>query len=1245
MAVRSTAETRAANDTADHDAAALRIIRDSGLVLGDWYREVYPELAGEADPAAHYARQGWQEGRRPNPYFDTAWYLEQNADVRGSGGNPLRHYIAHGDAEGRHPSLCFDPAWYRQVQGLGAEVPALAHYLARRRSGTVSPIPEFDVAFYLETYPDVAVAKVDPFEHFLAHGFKESRNPAPGFDTRFYRRRYLRDAPDVNPLLHYLAHRGQPGIHPRKPETEGTIPAQVRRFTRPGPDFEEFHPLPATAERRARVLAYYLPQFHPVPQNDAWWGRGFTEWTNLPRALPRFVGHYQPRVPRDLGHYTLAGTETLRRQIGMALGAGLSGFVFYFYWFNGARLLDAPTEAFLADATLDFPFCLMWTNENWTRRWDGADDDVLIAQHYRETDDGALIADFARHFADPRYIRLDGRPLLMIYRPGLIPDAPATIARWRERFRAQCGEDPVLVMAQGFGDTDPRPFGLDGAVEFPPHKVCAGLPPRNQGLEWLDPDASCLVFDYADVAASALAEPAPDFPLIKAAFPGWDNDARREGHGMVVHGATPAAYQAWLATLVERARAAPFMGEALVCINAWNEWAEGAYLEPDLHFGAAFLNATARAISGRMPIADRGKLLLIGHDAHRHGAQTLLLALARQMRRAHGIAVEIVLLDAGPMAAEYAAAAPFCVAPTEEALAAQLAAARDRGFRAALVNTSAAGRAVPMLARLGIAPVLLVHELPRLIAEKSLLPQARAGALAARHIVFPAPFVAERFLALTGADPARAAILPQGAYRQIDTLPADRAAIRAELGVKGDAVLALGIGFADLRKGFDLFLQLWRTLHRRGANAHLAWAGGMEQALVTYLADEMKAAGATGTFHHLGFRDDIPALLAAADVFVLPSREDPLPSVALEAISAGLPVIAFAGTGGIPDLIARHEAGAAVPLGDLDAMADAILRHAPPKPAERARLAALARAEFRFDAYAARLASLATPGLLDISVAVPNYNYAAHLPARLGSIFGQTHPVREVIVLDDASTDDSLAVAAATAGEWGRAIRIVANETNAGSVFRQWQRAAETAEGAYLWIAEADDSSDPRFLETLVEALARAPDALLAFTDSQPIGADGAPLGPDYKSYYSEVEPGALAIDGTWPADAFARRFLAERNLILNVSAVLWRRAALLEALERCRTDLADLRLAGDWRLYLELLAGAPGTVVYAAAPLNRHRRHAASVTHALDPARHLQEIALVQGVAAERLSLPSAQRDRQQRYLRALAIQLGAVR
>jgi len=1228
-------------------AVRMAVLARSGLFDRDHYLATSPDIAAAGvDPFAHFYDHGFTEGRWPNPYFDPAFYLAQNPDVAAEGINPLFHYAVHGDAEGRKPCPFFDPAWYRERHGLAAEENALAHWLRHRSSGRFSPMPEFDVEFYLGRNPDVAAAGVDPFEHFLLQGYKEGRDPSPAFDVRFYAQRYLRGDLSENPFLHWLARRHEPGVHGRMPEDEASVPREVKRFTRPGPDFEEFRPLPAEAARRVKLLAYYLPQFHAFEQNDAWWGRGFTEWTNVPRGLPRFRGHYQPRVPRDLGFYTLDGNEVFRRQVEMAKAGGVHGFVFYWYWFNGTRLMDRPVERFLADRTIDMPFCLMWANENWTRRWDGAENEVLISQDYRPDDDARMVEEFARHFRDPRYIRIGGRPVLMVYRPALIPQPKSTIARWRHLFREAHGEDPLLVMAQGFGDTDPRPHGLDGAIEFPPHKLTQAMPPIATGLDILDPDFTGKVYRYEEVARVSVEEPAPDYPLIKTAVPSWDNDARRQGNGLVITGSTPAAYEAWLARLIEHAGRHPFHGEAIVCVNAWNEWCEGAYLEPDLHFGAAYLNATGRAVTGQTRRGEEAqpRLLLVGHDAFPGGAQQLLLSIGATLRRAHGVEVEFLLLAGGAMEAAYRRVAPTGVV-SGAALTARIGALAARGFRHAIVNTSAAGPAVAALKAAGIGATLLVHELPRLIREKHLADAARTGLAAARRIVFPAPFVRDEMLALAGmAADERCTIRPQGIYKDL-AAPADaRARLRAELGLEEGDALLLGIGYADMRKGFDLFLQLWRLLRWRGRRrVHACWLGAMDPALEGWLAEEITAARATGTFHMPGRRDDVGAFLRAADAFALTSREDPFPSVALEALAAGLPVAAFDRSGGIPGLLAESAAGAVVPQGDVTAMAEAVsaLLAADDAGKRRARRR-LAVQRFAWRPYVQDLLAEAVPELPAVSVAVPNYNYARYMPERLGSVFAQSLPVREVIVLDDRSTDDSLAVIPEIARRHGRDIRLVPSEVNSGSVFAQWRKAAELAEGEFLWIAEADDLSDPDFLLRATAALKADPAIAFAFTDSRTIHADGSAMWPDYKGYYATLGAGALQRSEVFDAADFVRRFLAVKNLVLNVSAVVWRRDALLRALDACGEELRGFRMAGDWRLYLEALAAPGARIAYEAAPLNVHRRHAQSVTHALDADRHVAEIARCHAFAQH--AFPAADAAAAQRaYLAEVAAQLGA--
>ena len=1226
-----------------HDDAALLMVAGSGLFDLDWYAAENLDLAGRSlDPLRHFLNQGWQEARRPNPYFDVEHYLAENPDVAAAGINPLLHYILAGEEAGLPPSPHFDLAWYASRQGVAEGRSPLAHFLAHRLDGQASPCPEFDTAFYLATNPDIAAARVDPFLHYLRRGYLEGRDPSASFNTRFYLQRYLDGATDENPLVHYRRWRHALRLHTQPGPHERGVFEQARGNARPGPDFEDIRPLPRAATPRAKLLAYFLPQFHKVAENDAWWGEGFTEWTAIARGMPRFDGHYQPRIPGALGHYDLSDPETMRRQIALARGAGVFGFVHYFYWFNGRRLLDAPIEAMLADRSLDFPFCLMWANENWTRRWDGSDQEILMSQDYRAEDDVALLACFARHFADPRYIRIAGRPVLMIYRASLIPDCADTIERWRAMFRGQHGEDPILVMAQSFHDLDPRAFGFDGAIEFPPHKLTQRLATCNQQIRYFDTAARGQVFAYDDVAAASLAEPAPSFPLIKTALPGWDNDARREGMGMALHGATPVKYQAWLEALVDRSADQPFHGERLVCVNAWNEWAEGAYLEPDMHYGAAFLNATGRAVCGLLPEAAGERVLLVGHDAYPAGAQMLLLHLGRQLMAAHGVAIEFLLLGEGAMLAQYAALAPTTVARDRPERAAAIAAAWRRGVRQALVNSSVAALAIPQLARAGIEGVLLVHEMPRLLARAVPLQGLRAGALRARRVIFPAACVQNGFAELVALPPERLRILPQGVYRREGFDAEARSRIREQLGIAEGEAMVLGCGTGNLRKGFDLFLQIAQLARRRMAPLHFCWVGELDETLAAELAIELEAAVASGHAHFPGFQADVPAWMSAADAFALTSREDPYPSVALEALVSGIAVAAFAGGGGIAELL---QAGTGVvPMADTDAMLGALTAMAAPCHADaRAGRALAAAARFDFAGYTAEILAELRPHAPRISVAVPSHDYARFLPERLSSIFAQTLPVEEVILLDDASTDDSVAVARTAARDWRRDLRIVGRDVNGGSVFLQWQAAASLARGTHLWIAEADDAADPTLLTRLARMLAEHPGIDIAFCDSRAVDSEGALLMPSYKDYYRSHAPGLLQQDGVFDGRDFLRRGLAERNTILNASAVVFRTEALRQALTRCTPELATWRVAGDWRIYVDILTHGNGRVGYLAAPLNAHRRHRASATGRLDDAGMQHEIARMHAHVNQVLGADPARAARQQAYCASFTPQIRA--
>ena len=343
-----------------------------------------------------------------------------------------------------------------------------------------------------------------------------------------------------------------------------------------------------------RAIAFYLPQFHPIPENDRWWGAGFTEWTNVTRAQPIFTGHYQPHLPADMGFYDLRVADTRAKQAALAARYGIHGFCYYFYWFAGKRLLETPVESMRASGEPDFPYCLCWANENWTRRWDGADKEILIAQNPSRADDERLILDLLPHFRDPRYIRVNGKPLFIVYRIGVLPNVTATAELWREVARREGIGELYLCAAKTYDTGDPTYYGFDAVVEFPPHGL--RTVPTQEQLEILEPRFSGTIVDYRQFVVDCITAREPSYPLHRTVMPGWDNTARRRHNALVFAHATPEVYELWVREVAAETRRKP-PGERLIFVNAWNEWAEGAHLEPDQRFGHQYLEATARALA------------------------------------------------------------------------------------------------------------------------------------------------------------------------------------------------------------------------------------------------------------------------------------------------------------------------------------------------------------------------------------------------------------------------------------------------------------------------------------------------------------------------------------------------------------------------------------------------------------------------------------------------------------------------
>jgi len=349
---------------------------------------------------------------------------------------------------------------------------------------------------------------------------------------------------------------------------------------------------------RARVIAFYLPQFHPIPENDQWWGKGFTEWTNVTKSLPLFRGHHQPQLPADLGFYDLRVPEVREQQAELAREYGVEGFCYWHYWFNGKRLLDRPVNELLATGRPHFPFCLGWANESWTRRWTGEEAEVLLKQTYSHEDDLAHGRWLAQSFSDPRYIRVGGRPLFVLYRAPALPDARRTIDTFRrECVRLGVAEPFIVGRDTHHPGADMRDWGCDITESSSPNlnALPGAFRPAGGIGDWLRNaslgvfSGSVKIFDYEN-SCRLMELSRPKHFHFPGFFVGWDNTPRRGKQAIILVHSNPAAFGRGLRIVFDSIAERP-REQRIVFLNAWNEWAEGMYLEPGQLFGHGFLEA------------------------------------------------------------------------------------------------------------------------------------------------------------------------------------------------------------------------------------------------------------------------------------------------------------------------------------------------------------------------------------------------------------------------------------------------------------------------------------------------------------------------------------------------------------------------------------------------------------------------------------------------------------------------------
>lgn len=348
-----------------------------------------------------------------------------------------------------------------------------------------------------------------------------------------------------------------------------------------------------------KLIAYYLPQYYPNLYNNKWWGKGSTEWTNTTKAVPQYLGQYQPRLPGELGFYDLRIQENIYRQIDLAKYFGVYGFCFYFYWFSGLRLLELPFNNFINDNEINYPFCICWVNESWTKQWSGNSNQTLVEQSKTVESYKNFIHSCYEIFNKDNYIKISNKPILIIYKPQNIPDTKEVIEYWRKFVLNKTGKEIYIIATIGHCDEYEEDYiskGFDALSEFSPGPHWGLMNNITHKKYFLCDNFYGNVYDYKEFVENKKYFIKNKKKLFRAICPMWDNTARKKNRGMILDGADPRLYKKWLIDIIVETREKKDLDDRLIFINAWNEWAEGAYLEPDLKWRYGYLEATKDAI-------------------------------------------------------------------------------------------------------------------------------------------------------------------------------------------------------------------------------------------------------------------------------------------------------------------------------------------------------------------------------------------------------------------------------------------------------------------------------------------------------------------------------------------------------------------------------------------------------------------------------------------------------------------------
>ena len=994
----------------------------------------------------------------------------------------------------------------------------------------------------------------------------------------------------------------------------------------------------ANIDTDIRAIAIYLPQFHEIEENSRWWGEGFTEWTNVRSAESYYQGHYQPRIPHaDIGYYDLNDESVLERQTQMASDHGVEGFCFYYYWFQGKRLLEMPTDRLLATGKPDFPFCFCWANESWTRTWDGGDQEVLMSQDYSEENNEKIIRDLIPAFKDKRYIRVNGRPLFIVYRPTGIPNFTKVAKLWRKICREEGIGEIYLCGKRSFSHLENSELGLDASIQFPPLLTRSEDVRRAKDLQCREGFRGH-IHDYRELAALNAFPDEKEGKFFSGICPSWDNTARRNERATSWINSNPENYYLWLKSIVERTREKFDPEERFIFINAWNEWAEGCHLEPDEKYGYAWLNATREALCTNS-VSTNGKkfkVLVVGHDAHLAGAQTLLLSLLKEWNGKKKFEVKVILRDGGVLRECYEKQVDVKVitnsknSEAEEDLYSNILKwSPDIIFSSTVTN----GQLLAQLRQEGFHQPIITytHELqnsierwaPGKIMEKTLLntdfflagsPEVAKNLISTHDVKRNKVEVVNGFI-----DSWDGSQKPSLEQIQLS---------KNKLGIKNNDLVVFGCGTTDWRKGTDLFLEIAKVCIGQRENLKFVWIGGDAEKY-------NEIAISSGLDKNAIFLENTPQsrrYYYCGDIFLLSSREDPFPLVALEAADAGLPIVCFEGAGGMPSFVGE-DAGVTVPYEKIRLAAEAILELASNHDKVKL-LGEQARKKVRERHTTPIAAKKIANRIIDllktsnvtndneplVSVIVPNYNHSKYLPDRLESIANQKYKNIEIILLDDASTDGSDNILEEFAAKDPRS-RFIKNDVNSGSTFKQWKKGITEANGKYIWIAESDDFADEKLLQTLVSLLEFDQQITVATCQLRMMDAEGN-IGGTPDEWLCELDSERWQYSYINNGYDEILEFLSKKNTILNASGVVFRKIPKVETLVNDR-----MRLCADWLFWVRMLS--KGKIAYTPQVLNYWRLQSSNARTKAAGILELEEGEVIMDEIAEVLAVDLQEKER----------------